>query len=113
MKFNRNVPRTLIAGLFVAALAWAPLAAADYSDAEIESFTAALLDVQEIGQEWTQRMQQAESEEEIQGMREQAQNEMINAIETHGLTVDEYNEIATAAQNDPELAEDIQQRAME
>lgn len=84
---------------------------ADISDTDIEAFAAALTDVQEIGQTWTQRMQEAEDQEEIATMREDARDEMAGAIEDHGLTVEEYNEIATAAQDDPELAQRIQQAA--
>ena len=85
--------------------------APEISDAEIEAFAAALIDVQEIGQAWTQRMQEAEDQEAIAEMREEARAEMTAAIEEHGLTVEEYNQIATAAQDDPELAQRIQQAA--
>jgi len=83
----------------------------EVSDADIEAFAAALIDVQQIGQDWTQRMQEAEDQDEIAQMREDAREEMTVAIEEHGLTVQEYNEIATAAQGDPELAQRIQQAA--
>lgn len=83
----------------------------EVSDADIEAFAAALIDVQQIGQDWTQRMQEAEDQDEIAQMREDAREEMTVAIEEHGLSVQEYNEIATAAQGDPELAQRIQQAA--
>lgn len=83
----------------------------EISDGEVEAFAAALADVQEVGQEWTQRMQEADSQEEIADMRAEARDEMTGAIEEHGLSVEDYNAIATAAQNDPELAQRIQQAA--
>lgn len=87
------------------------MAGSEVSDAEVEAFAAALVDVQEIGQGWTQRMQEAESQEDIAAMREEARDEMTAAIEEHGLSIEDYNGIATAAQNDPELAQRIQQAA--
>ncbi len=87
------------------------MADGEISDAEVEAFAAALADVQEVGQAWTQRMQDAESQDEIADMREEARDEMTRAIEEHGLSVEDYNAIATAAQNDPELAQRIQQAA--
>lgn len=119
---KRNI---LLATVLAAPFMWAPLAvsadsgtdteqeapSADVSDEEIESFAAAMSDVQQLGQEWTQRMEETEDQEELSEMQQQAQEEMIGAIEDHGMTVEEYNEIATAAQQDPELAQEIQAAA--
>lgn len=127
MNFHSHPVRSLLlAVLFAVPLASAPLFAladdggtsgeassVDVSDADIESFAAALTDVQEIGQEWTQRMQEAETQDEVGEMREEARDQMAAAIEDRGLTVEEYNAIATAAQDDPELAQRIQQAAAE
>lgn len=121
--FTRTKHNLIMATLIAAPLAWAPLAMAyeddmdagapdiEVSSAEVESFAAAMLDVQQLGQEWTQRMQETEDQEELSQMQQEAQEEMISAIEDHGMTVEEYNEIATAAQQDPELAQEIQQAA--
>lgn len=129
MTSSTHSQRSILFAVLVALpFVWAPLVASasgtgagetvaeaggstDISDADIEAFAAALTDVQEIGQAWTQRMQEAEDQEEIAAMREDARDEMAGAIEDHGLTVEEYNEIATAAQDDPELAQRIQQAA--
>lgn len=126
IRSKRNI---LLATVLAAPFIWAPLAhasdsdmdnteagaeeapSADVSDTEIESFAAAMADVQELGQEWTQRMQETDDQEELSEMQEQAQEEMIGAIEDHDMTVEEYNEIATAAQQDPELAQEIQAAA--
>lgn len=121
MQFRTRKLRTLVlATVFAAPFAWAPLVSADLggeapavdvSDAEIAAFASAMGEVQQIGQEWTQRMQEAEGEQEVAEMRQQAQEEMVGAIESEGLSVEEYNEIATAAQQDQELAQRIQQEA--
>ena len=124
--FIRSKRNLALATVFAVPFIWAPMAVAgdmegememeeppevDVSDEEIQSFAAAMIDVQELGQEWTQRMQETEDQEELSQMQQEAQEEMIGAIEDHGMTVEEYNEIATAAQQDPELAQEIEQAA--
>ena len=80
----------------------------DVSDEQVESFAEAQARVAEIGEKWTPRMQEAESSEEVQKAREQAQQEMVIAVENSGLSVQEYNQIARAAQADEELRAKIQ-----
>ncbi|WP_052368122.1 DUF4168 domain-containing protein [Algiphilus aromaticivorans] len=81
----------------------------DVSDEQVESFAEAQSRVAEIGEKWTPRMQEAESSEDVQKAREQAQQEMVIAVENAGLSVQEYNQIARAAQADEELREKIQE----
>lgn len=80
----------------------------DVSDEQVESFAEAQNRVAEIGEKWTPRMQEAESSEDVQKAREQAQQEMVIAVENAGLSVQEYNQIARAAQADEELRKKIQ-----
>lgn len=80
----------------------------DVSDEQVESFAEAQARVAEIGEKWTPRMQEAESSEDVQKAREQAQQEMVIAVENSGLSVQEYNQIARAAQADEELRAKIQ-----
>ena len=125
--FIRTKRNLLLATLLAAPFIWAPMAVAgdmegdmdmggeapevNVSDEEVANFAAAMVDVQELGQQWTQRMQETDDQEELSQMQQEAQEEMIGAIEDHGMTVEEYNEIATAAQQDPELAQEIEQAA--
>ena len=75
-----------------------------YDQAKLESFVTAALEVNRLIEEWTPRIQGAQSETEAAGMREQANDELVEAInEADGITVDEYREISQAAQTDPEL----------
>ncbi len=125
--FIRTKRNLILATLLAAPFIWAPMAVAgdmegdmdmggeapevNVSDEEVANFAAAMVDVQELGQQWTQRMQETDDQEELSQMQQEAQEEMIGAIEDHGMTVEEYNEIATAAQQDPELAQEIEQAA--
>lgn len=114
---NRN---SLTIGLFAALIAIAPgVHAADgesgggdksFSDDQIESFTTARADVQKLQQEYASKIQQADQEEAAE-LKQEAQQEMTSAVEDAGLDVQEFNNIARAAQNDQELAEKIQSAA--
>jgi hypothetical protein len=59
------------------------------TDEQLESFAAATIDIVQI--------------------QEAAQQQMQAAVEEAGLTIEEYNQIAQAAQNDPEIDQALQQ----
>ena len=81
-----------------------------YSDEKLQSFAMAALDVQQIRQEYTAQIQQAESEAERQQLAEEANQEMVEAVETApGITIEEYNEIIQASNGNPELSDRINQ----
>jgi len=78
-----------------------------YSQEQLESYVAAVKQVQRIDEAWQPRMTQAETPEEIETMTRQATDEMIGEIENQGLTVAEYNEITRAAETDQQLYDHI------
>lgn len=78
------------------------------SEQQVESFAEAQARVAEISEKWTPRMQEAESSEAEQKAREQAQQEMVDAVKNAGLSVQAYNQIARAAQTDAQLRQQIQ-----
>ena len=89
--------------------AWAQAAPGmEIGDQQLRAFAAAALEVQEIGREWQEAAQAAGSEAEVETLRDQAQNQMVEAVEGEGLSVDDYNAIVVAAETDPELAARIQ-----
>ncbi len=85
--------------------------AAPVSDKEVKKFVKAEKKINAIIQEWTPKVQSAESQEQAQEMQQTAQTEMIAAIEKQGLSVQRYNAIAQQAQKDPQLAQRLQQEA--
>lgn len=105
----------LLAGLGLAlVLAFAPLASADaqaeFGQAKLESFVSAAIAVNDLIEQWGPRIEEAESEEQAAQLREQANAEMVTAIDqTEGISVDEYQTIVQAARNDPELSGQLQQ----
>jgi hypothetical protein len=75
-----------------------------YDQQTLESFVVAALEVNRLVEEWTPRIQGAPSEGEAAEMREQANEELVEAInQTSDITIDEYREISAAAQSDPAL----------
>jgi hypothetical protein len=86
----------------------APQAAEQFQQAKLESFVTAALAVNQLVEQWSPRIQAAQSETEKTQMREQANRELVAAIEhSDGITVDEYKQISQAAQSDPQLMERI------
>ena len=81
------------------------------SDKEVKKFVKAEKKIGAIIDEWTPKVQSAESDEQADQLKQQAQTQMIAAIEKEGLSVQRYNEIAQQAQFDPQLAERLRQAA--
>ena len=82
-----------------------PVAAEDLSNAQLESFAAAAAQVSEITEQLQMQAQGVEDEAELMELQEQANVQMVAAVEEQGLTVEEYNMIFQVAQVDPTLNE--------
>lgn len=77
------------------------------SQDQLESFASAALEVEQIRSKWLPRIQAADNAEKAQEFQVQASAEMVHAVQDKGLTVETYKAIATAAQDNPELASRI------
>ncbi len=82
----------------------APAAAAGaFTDTQVEGFAEAMADVQSLNEEFGPRVT-AETDATAQATLQQEMNtRMTAAVEESGLTAQEYNQIAAAAQTDAEL----------
>jgi prophage tail gpP-like protein len=99
----------VLAALFLAG-AQPLLAAEEYSDAKLQSFVDAVLAVNAVVEQWRPQIQTAPNEADAQKMAQQANEEMRAAVAgTEGITVEEYQAIAQAAQADPQLMARIDQ----
>jgi len=86
----------------------APEQAPTVDDETLRSFAMATLEIQEISQTYQPQLEAAESGEEQQEIAQTANDEMVQAVEAvPGIDVDQYNAIAQAAQNDPEMMQQI------
>ena len=88
-----------------------PLLAADeYSDAKLRSFVDAVLSVNAVVEQWRPQIQAAPNQADAQEMARKANDEMRAAVAgTEGITIEEYQAIAQAAQADPQLMARIDQ----
>ena len=80
----------------------------EFTEDQLESFVDAAVAVNDLIESWRPRITAAESEEQAAQLREEANEELAEAIEqTEGMSLEEYQEIGQAAQADPELSERI------
>jgi Tfp pilus assembly protein PilE len=64
---------------------------------------AALRDVAQLQEKYQPKMDSAGSEKAKQGLSEQANAEAVQAIQSHGLSVQEYSTVVRTAQSDPQV----------
>ena len=79
----------------------------DVSDATVGKVGAALRDVVQIKQSYSERLQSAKTPTEQQDLSKQASGEATASISHHGLTIDQYNQVIHAAQADPALKQRV------
>ncbi len=80
---------------------------ADYSEGQLEAYVDAVVKIQEIDQAWQPRIEGAQTSGEAAALTREATEKMIAEVEAQGLTVDEYNSITQAAEQDDQLYERI------
>ena len=80
-----------------------PVMPSELSQGQIENFAGAALDVRQVEQVFTAEMQDVQDAEKMERLQQEAQQQALQAIEDNGLSVDEYNAIAQAAHQDPQL----------
>ena len=86
------------------------LSTAPVSDAEIEQFAAAAVEVQALHNQAAPKLEKTDDAEEMARLREETEREMLWAIEETGLTVQRYQEIFVAFQSDPEVNAKVRQK---
>lgn len=79
--------------------------AAQIDNATIEKFAKAMDSVQGIQENFTQQLQGVNDSEKAGVLQKQAQEEMVSAVEDAGLTVEEYQNLASMMQQNPKLRE--------
>ena len=106
---SRVMPRLasflLVVALAGSVLALGPRASADeYSDATLEAFVSAAIEVSRRIETWRPRVEGTADEDERQALIEAAQADLAHAIEeTEGVSADEYYAIYEAAREDEVL----------
>ena len=83
-------------------------AAPEVTEAKLDAFVVAAVAIEDIRASYQAPMQEAADDAERQALIEEANEEMVSAIdETQGITVDEYIAINRAAREDEELQQRI------
>ncbi len=115
----------LLAGALLSSPAWAqggsesapaqsgPKPAQHVSDQEIDQAAAIVTELQRIKEDYSEEMGQAEDKQQAQQIQQEMQQEMQQAIKEEGLSVGRYQRIIAAAQQDPELHQQLLQRLQE
>lgn len=83
-------------------------AAADISDAQLQSFASAQSAVMTIQQDWQSRVDSGEVDPNDPQAVEDIRTQMAMTVEQAGLSVEEYNMIFETLQTDPELRQRYQ-----
>ena len=113
-----NVRNGLISALALAAvvLAGPSLAqneAPPIPDQKLEQYAVAYVRAQGVIQEFQLKATEAESEEETDQLHKQYSEELTKAVRSNGLSLEEYNEITSAVQKDPELRKKVSEMVSE
>lgn len=85
--------------------------AANFSDQDLMKFADASKEIAMLNQEYAGRLQGAEGDEAQQQIRQEANDKMVEAVQSKGLTIEKFNGIGEAIQNDPELMKKVQEMA--
>lgn len=82
--------------------------AGSFTDNKLRSFAEAAVKLTEIRSEYQSQMGSAQSDEERAQLQQQTNQRMAQAVQnTDGISIEEYNQIASASRNDENLAEKI------
>ena len=79
--------------------------AGNVPNSTVDKAGAALHDVAQIQRSYSQRLQTASSDDQRRSLAQQANNESVQAVQRHGLSVDQYNQVIRLAQADPGVKE--------
>ncbi|MBA2490667.1 MAG: DUF4168 domain-containing protein [Gammaproteobacteria bacterium] len=82
---------------------------ADVSDQHLEKFANVNVKAQEIQEKYKSEVDGAKTLDDIETIQEKMNGELVDAIESEDLSVQKYQQVGMAVQQDPEL----RQRAIE
>jgi len=81
--------------------------APEVSESQINAFVEAYIAVNEVREEYTARLQEAEDQEQAQELQQEANEAMTAAIEDNGMSIEEYQEVAMAVNADADVREQV------
>jgi transcription initiation factor IIF auxiliary subunit len=81
--------------------------ASDISDKKLEKFADSLGEIMEIREDFTAKLEKTGDPAEAQQLQQQANEKMMNTVADNDLSIEEYNAINQAVQNDPQLRDRV------
>lgn len=87
-----------------------PQPATDVSEKELDKFAEAVVELQKIEKDYSQKMSQVEEKEEAQQIQTQMQEKMRQAIEKEGLSIQRYSQIGKALEGNQEMSQKVQEK---
>ncbi|MFG3451939.1 DUF4168 domain-containing protein [Pseudomonas knackmussii] len=81
--------------------------ASEISDKKLEKFADSLGEIMEIRQDFTAKLEKTGDPSEAQQLQQQANEKMMNTVVENDLSIEEYNAINQAVQNDPKLRDKV------
>lgn len=88
-----------------------PMPNAQLTEAQVEAFIDAATSIQAVIREYQPRLEAAENQQAAASVQQEAQGQLVIAVQEAGLTPTEYQRIAAAAQTDPQVAQRLQAEA--
>lgn len=76
-------------------------------DATLEKFSVAFAEVLNLQQDFARQLEGVESDEQAREMQQQVQQDMVEAVEESGMSVEEYNDVAIQLDQNPQLREKV------
>ncbi|GAB2782360.1 hypothetical protein GCM10027040_05560 [Halomonas shantousis] len=85
----------------------------NFSDEQLQQFADVSQEIARISQEYTGQLQDAQDEASQQQIRQEANDEMVQAVQDSGMSIEEFNNIGQAIQQDPQLMQRVQKMAQQ
>lgn len=79
----------------------------DFNDQELEKFVNAQKGINDVRDEYMEKIESADDQAKAQELQQEANDEMVQVIEGEDMEIETYNSIATAYNSDPETRERI------
>jgi hypothetical protein len=89
------------------------VSSADVTDQEVEQFARSYEDVSRIQKESEKQLQSVQDDSATARVKQEVNQKMAAAVESHGLKVERFNLIARSLNEDPTLQQRVQQKIQE
>lgn len=112
---------SLVAGTLLVAFAAAPVQAQqqpapapqqqdvpELEEETLETFAQAYLEVGEVRMELQNELQTTQDQEEANRIQQEANNRMQEVLESHGMTVQDYQQVTQVLNSDPEQRQEFE-----